>query len=914
MTHVEKKDVKENIAERMHVIKRNGAKQLVHFDKIHNRIRKLCYGLQKVDPTIISLSVIAGLSKGMHTSELDDLAAETAASLSADNFEYSELAARIAISNLHKSTSKKFSIVAERLHGHVNIETNEEAPMLSKECYEFIKQNKDELDAQIVHDRDALFDYFGFRTIKHNYLIKLNGKIEERPQHLFMRVACGIHHPNLMRVIETYDFLSRGFFIHATPTLFNAGLPNQQLASCFLLTMKEDSIEGIYETLKECAQISKNAGGIGVAVHNIRASGSYIKGTGGRSNGLVPMLRVFNTTARYVDQGGGKRKGAFAVYLEPWHADIFSFLDLKKNTGIEENRARDLFYGWWIPDLFMERVEKDQDWSLFCPHEAPGLSEKWGEAFKTLYESYEAKEIRPGKKLARQVIKARQLWDAMLATQTETGVPYMLYKDSCNAKSNQQNLGCIKSSNLCAEIVEYTSPDEIAVCNLASIALPKFVGGVNELSFDFPLLVDVTKVITRNIDNCISRSINPIQEAKNSNDKHRPEGIGVQGLADVFLLLRLPYDSVEARQLNKDIFETIYFAACCASMELAIERGPYESFWESPMAQGKFQFDLWGVEPSSRYNWSDLRSGIMKHGMRNSLLIALMPTVSTSQMLGNNESFEPYSSLLEVRRTLAGEFVRVSKHLVRDLSAIGLWDLNMKQKIIANNGSVQNILEIPEDLRLLHRTAFEIKMRDQIDMAADRGAYICQSQSFNVHMCDITNAKLTSMHFYAWKKGLKTGMYYLRSKAATNAIKFTVDPSLVKAVDPATVVITEKRQEEKESIVTFPIIFPSSTLPQTTTQTTTQIKTPLARLYDVTAPTPLIFPSNISSSGFRIDTHAATLKRQRQEEEVLVKPIKDKTKKVRPEKKPKKKVEQVNEQIRDLVCSRDNKDCPSCSS
>lgn len=777
----------------MFVIKRDGRKEPVLFDKITARVSKLCWGLDEdfVDPIVVSQKVIQGVYKGVTTAELDELAAETAAHMTSEHPQYGELAARIAVSNLHKGTSKTFSQVAELLYNYVEPRTEQPAPLLSKEVFDFIQANAEELNSAIIYDRDFKYDYFGFKTLCRSYLLKIDGRIVERPQHMLMRVACGLHAGDVAATVETYNLMSNKWFTHASPTLFNAGTPKPQLSSCFLLSMKDDSIEGIYDTLKSCAQISKQAGGVGLAIHNIRATGSYIRGTNGTSNGLVPMLRVFNNTARYVDQGGGKRKGAFAVYLEPWHADIFGFLDLKKNTGIEENRARDLFYALWIPDLFMERVEQDKEWTLFCPNEAKGLSDCWGAKFKELYESYEAKP-----KIVRKTIPARTLWQAILEAQTETGVPYMLYKDACNAKSNQQNLGTIKCSNLCTEILEYTSPDEIAVCNLASIALNMFV---KDKVFDFQQLFEVTKVVARNLNKVIDINYYPVPQAEYSNLRHRPIGIGVQGLADAFILMRYPFDSKEAAQLNIEIFETIYFAACTASNELAKQFGPYESYPGSPMSQGKFQFDLWGVTPTNRWDWADLRAKVAAHGLRNSLLVAPMPTASTSQILGNNECFEPYTSNLYVRRTLAGEFVCVSKHLLKDLIERGLWNSALKQKLIAHDGSVQTIKEIPADLRELYKTVWEIKTKVIMDMAADRGAFICQSQSLNVHMTNINFGKLTSMHFYAWKKGLKTGMYYLRSKAAADAIKFTVDQEVLKEKEETKNEVGRKRKNSHTS-------------------------------------------------------------------------------------------------------------------
>ena len=648
--------------------------------------------------------------------------------------------------------------------------TQTHAPLISEEIYKIIRKNADELDSSVIYDRDYNFDYFGFKTLERSYLIRTNGKVTERPQHLFMRVALGIHKEDIQAAIETYNLMSEKWFIHATPTLFNAGTPKPQMSSCFLLSMTEDSIAGIFDTLKRCALISQSAGGIGVSIHNIRSTGSYIKGTGGISNGIIPMLRVFNDTARYVDQGGGKRKGAIAVYIEPWHLDIFDFIDIRKNHGKEEMRARDLFPALWIPDLFMQRVEADQMWSLFDPNEAQGLYEVYGEKFNELYTTYE----NEGK--FRKQIKARELWTAILEAQIETGTPYMCYKDAVNEKSNQKNIGTIRSSNLCTEIMEYTNADEVAVCNLASLALPRYVSSGG---FDFQKLYEVTKIVTRNLNKIIDGNYYPIPETKTSNDRHRPIGLGVQGLADVFLLLRLPFESPEARRLNKDIFETIYFASMEASMDLAKEQGAYSSFAGSPLSEGKFQFDLWQVVPSDRWDWEKLRQEVMTHGVRNSLLLAPMPTASTSQIVGNNECFEPYTSNIYNRRVLSGEFVVVNKFLLKDLIELGLWNPTMKNKLIAENGSVQNIPEIPTELKELYKTVWEIKQKTIIDMAAERGAFICQSQSLNLFMAEPNLAKLTSMHFHAWKSGLKTGMYYLRTKAAVDAIKFTVDTQLL---------------------------------------------------------------------------------------------------------------------------------------
>jgi ribonucleoside-diphosphate reductase alpha chain len=752
----------------MFVHKRDGRRELVQFDKITARIKKLCYGLHaKVDPQQVTMRVIEGVYDGVTTAELDNLAAEVAATNAVNHPDYALLASRIAVSNLHKSTKKSFTEVMRDLYQYIDPVTEQPAALIADDVMAIIEEHTEVLDSSIIYDRDFNYDFFGFKTLERSYLLKVDGEIAERPQQMLMRVSIGIHKDDVQSAIDTYNMMSEGWFTHATPTLFNAGTPKPQMSSCFLLTMKSDSITGIYDTLQQCAKISQNAGGIGLAIHDIRATGSYIRGTNGTSNGIVPMLRVFNDTARYVDQGGGKRKGSFAVYIEPWHADVFDFLDLKKNHGKEENRARDLFYALWIPDLFMNRVEEGGDWTLMCPNECPGLSDSHSADFEAKYIAYE----KAGK--GRKTIKAQDLWFKILESQIETGVPYMLYKDAANAKSNQQNLGTIRSSNLCTEIIEYTSEDEVAVCNLASVALPKFV--TEDGTFDHDKLFKVTYQVTRNLNRVIDRNFYPIVEARNSNMRHRPIGLGVQGLADAFILMRHAFDSPEARQLNKDIFETIYYAACTASKDMAAEDGAYETWEGSPASKGQLQFDLWGVTPSDRWEWDVLKDEIAKHGMRNSLLVAPMPTASTAQILGNNECFEPYTSNIYTRRTLSGEFIIVNKHLLRDLTKLGLWDEDMKNRLIAGNGSVQNITEIPENLKLIYRTSWEISQRSLLDMAADRGAYICQSQSLNVFMENVTNAKLTSMHFHAWRSGLKTGMYYLRTKAATDAIKFTVD-------------------------------------------------------------------------------------------------------------------------------------------
>ena len=751
----------------MYVLKRDGRREPVQFDKITARIKKLCYGLHDaVDPTKVAMRVIEGVYDGVTTTELDNLAAEVAATNAVTHPDYAQLASRIAVSNLHKATKKSFTDTMKDLHEYVDPITGENASLIAEDVWEIIQNNSELLDSSIIYDRDFSYDFFGFKTLERSYLLKIEGQIAERPQHMLMRVAVGIHKDDMDSAIETYNMMSEGWFTHATPTLFNAGTPKPQMSSCFLLTTKEDSISGIYDTLKQCAKISQNAGGIGLAIHDIRATGSYIKGTNGTSNGIVPMLRVFNDTARYVDQGGGKRKGSFAVYIEPWHADIFDFLDLRKNHGKEEQRARDLFYALWTPDLFMKRVEENGDWTLMCPNECPGLADSWGAEFEALYTKYEAE----GK--GRKTMKAQDLWFKILESQVETGTPYMLYKDAANGKSNQQNLGTIRSSNLCTEIIEYTSPDEVAVCNLASIAVPKFVK--EDRTFDHDKLFEVTYRVTRNLNRVIDRNYYPIPEARNSNMRHRPIGLGVQGLADAFILMRFPFDSDEARQLNKDVFETIYYAACTASKDMAKEEGAYETFQGSPASEGKLQFDMWDVTPSDRWEWDILKEEIKEHGMRNSLLMAPMPTASTAQILGNNECFEPYTSNIYTRRTLSGEFIVVNKHLLRDLTKLGLWDDDMKNRLIAANGSIQNIDEIPENLKVLYRTAWRFPSAPSSTWL-QTAVRICQSQSLNIFMENVNNSKLTSMHFYAWKKGLKTGMYYLRTKAATDAIKFTVD-------------------------------------------------------------------------------------------------------------------------------------------
>ncbi|MCM4157323.1 ribonucleoside-diphosphate reductase subunit alpha [Gramella sp. AN32] len=786
----------------MYVVKRDGRKEPVMFDKITARVKKLCYGLNElVDPVKVAMRVIEGLYDNVTTSELDNLAAEIAATMTTAHPDYARLAARISVSNLHKNTKKSFSEVMTDLYEYVNPRNDEKAPLLSDEVYKVIAENKELLDSTIIYNRDFSYDYFGFKTLERSYLLKLNGQIAERPQHMLMRVSIGIHIDDLDAAIETYELMSKKFFTHATPTLFNAGTPKPQMSSCFLLTMKDDSIDGIYDTLKQTAKISQSAGGIGLSIHNVRATGSYISGTNGTSNGIVPMLKVFNDTARYVDQGGGKRKGSFAMYVEPWHADIFDFLDLKKNHGKEEMRARDLFYAMWIPDLFMKRVQEDGKWTLMCPNECPGLFDTYGDEFEALYEKYEAENK------GRKTIKAREVWEKIMESQIETGTPYMLYKDAANRKSNQKNLGTIRSSNLCTEILEYTSPDEVAVCNLASIALPMFVKGDE---FDHKELFKITKRVTKNLNKVIDRNYYPVIEAENSNMRHRPIGLGVQGLADAFIKLRLPFTSDEAKKLNQEIFETLYFGAVTASMEMAKEEGAYSTFKGSPISEGQFQYNLWGIKDedlSGRWDWAKLRKQVMKNGVRNSLLLAPMPTASTSQILGNNEAFEPYTSNIYTRRVLSGEFIVVNKHLLEDLVSRDLWTEDVKNAIMRNNGSVQDIDVVPDDLKELYKTVWELSMKDIIDMSRHRGYFIDQSQSLNLFMENANYSKLTSMHFYAWKSGLKTGMYYLRTKSAVDAIKFTLEkevkkePIAVEEISTAPQRAAEKLQDKPNTVL-----------------------------------------------------------------------------------------------------------------
>ena len=756
----------------MYVITRSGEKEPIKFDKITERIEQLCFELDRtfIDPMKIAKKVIEGIYDGITTKELDQLAAETAAYLSTQHPQYATLAGRIAVSNLHKETRGCFSENIKAMYHYHNPITGEYSPLVSTELYNVVMAHAHKLDKIVSDRRDFNYDYFGFKTLEKSYLLKMNNKIVERPGQMLMRVSLGIHSNNIEAAIVTYNLMSEKYFTHASPTLFNSGTNKAQLSSCFLLTMKDDSIDGIYETLKQTALISQSAGGVGLSIHNIRAKGSFIKGTNGTSNGIVPMLKVFNDTARYVDQGGGKRKGAFAIYLEPWHADIFDFLEMKKNTGKEEQRARDLFYALWIPDLFMKRVEEDGMWSLFCPHEAPGLADCHGEKFVELYLSYEEKG------LAKKVVRAQDVWFAVLESQIETGSPYMLYKDAANEKSNQKNLGTIKSSNLCTEILEYTAPDEVAVCNLASVALNRFVDHKDGVPFyNHKKLYDVVYQMTVNLNRIIDINFYPVEEARNSNMRHRPIGLGVQGLADTFFEMRLPFESKEALQLNNNIFETIYFAGVTASKDQAVLDGPYSTYAGSPMSEGIFQFDMWNIVPNSgNWNWTQLKAEVEIHGVRNSLLVAPMPTASTSQILGNNECFEPITSNIYVRRVLSGEFAIVNRFLVNDLIKLGIWNDKMRNEIIANNGSVQNIASIPDELKMLYKTVWEIKQKAVVDMSSGRGPYIDQGQSLNVFMEDPNFGKLSSMHFYAWKAGLKTGMYYLRTRAVVNAVQFTV--------------------------------------------------------------------------------------------------------------------------------------------
>ena len=804
----------------MQVIKRDGSSEPLKFDKISNRIRKMTYGLNNdfIDVLEISQKVIAGIFDGITTEALDNLAAETAASLVPKHPDYSLLASRIAVSRLHKTTKKKFSETIQDLYTYIDPETGKPASLINDGTYNVVMENKDTFDSAVIHDRDFNFEYFGFKTLEKSYLLKLYGQVAETPQHMYMRVSVGIWGADIKNALKTYELLSTHMMTHATPTLFNAGTRKPQLSSCFLLTTSDDSIAGIYKTLTDVAVISQNAGGIGLAIHNVRATGSYIRGTNGTSNGIIPMLKVFNETARYVDQGGGKRKGSFAIYLEPWHADVEDFLELRKNTGKEERRARDLFLALWIPDLFMERVEKDLNWSLFSPSEVPGLHEVYGQKFVDLYTKAESE----GK--ARRTVKARDLWSKILESQIETGTPYILYKDAANRKSNQQNLGTIKSSNLCTEIIEYTDKDEQAVCNLASIPVNKFLKSKDnrtskivrgKCDVDHELLYSVSYQTAINLNQVIDVNYYPTPETEKSNMRHRPIGIGVQGLADLYAGMGISFTSEEARRTNSEIFETIYFAAMTASKDLAIKQGPYETFKGSPLSEGKFQFNLWNTEDhelSGRWDWASLRKEVMEHGVRNSLLLAPMPTASTAQIMGNNEAFEPFTSNIYTRRTLSGEYVLVNKHLVKDLIALGLWSEDIKNMIILGKGSVQHIPSIPDDIKEVYRTVWEIKQKDLIEMSADRGKFICQSQSLNLFIEGVNAAKLTAAHFHSWKLGLKTGMYYLRTKSAADAltglgidmskyksVEAKVEPTVVQTPPPVT---PTPRREDPEMIMT----------------------------------------------------------------------------------------------------------------
>ncbi|CCE65218.1 hypothetical protein TPHA_0K00840 [Tetrapisispora phaffii CBS 4417] len=758
----------------MFVVKRDGHKEPVRFDKITARISRLCYGLDSdhVDPVKVTQRIISGVYEGVTTEELDNLAAETAAYMTTIHPDYAVLAARLAVSNLHKQTTKLFSDVVDQFYHYINPDTGKPASLVSKDLFDNVMAHKDEINSAIFYDRDFQFNYFGFKTLERSYLLRMFGKVAERPQHMIMRVSLGIHGSDIKSAIESYNFMSQRYFTHASPTLFNAGTPKPQMSSCFLVAMKDDSIEGIYDTLKECAMISKTAGGIGCHIHNIRSTGSYIAGTNGTSNGIIPMIRVFNNTARYVDQGGNKRPGAIAIYLEPWHDDIFDFVDIRKNHGKEEIRARDLFPALWVPDLFMKRVEENGDWTLFSPSDAPGLSDVCGAEFEALYNKY----VAEGR--GRRTIKAQKLWYSILEAQTETGTPFIVYKDACNEKSNQKNLGTIKSSNLCCEIVEYSAPDETAVCNLASVALPAFIetseDGKTQI-YNFEKLHEIAKVMTRNLNRVIDRNYYPVEEARNSNFRHRPIALGVQGLADTFQLLRIPFESQKAKELNIHIFETLYHGSLEASCELAQKEGPYQTYEGSPVSQGILQYDMWGVNPTDLWDWTSLKAQIKEHGVRNSLLLAPMPTASTSQILGYNECFEPFTSNMYQRRTLSGEFQIVNPYLLRDLVDLGLWNDSMKQHLITANGSIADLPNVPQELKDIYKTVWEISQKTIIEFAADRSAFIDQSHSLNIHIRAPTFGKLTSMHFYGWKKGLKTGMYYLRTQAASAAIQFTID-------------------------------------------------------------------------------------------------------------------------------------------
>jgi ribonucleoside-diphosphate reductase alpha chain len=785
----------------MKVKKRDGSLEEMRYDKITRRIQFFCddLNLEYVDPTLVTLKVTQGIYDGISTTELDVLAAETAASMVTTHSDYAKLAGRLAVSNLHKTTPKKFSQCIKELHSFTEPKTGKESSLIDDDVAKFVHQNREVLDGAIRQERDLDFDYFGFKTLERSYLLKIGKRIVERPQYMYMRVAVGICNGDLDMALRIYDDLSQHFYTHATPTLFNAGTRRPQMSSCFLIGNKGDDIDGLFDTIKDVAKISKWAGGIGLHVHDVRAKGSYIKGTGGESDGLLPMMKTYNEVARWINQGG-KRKGSFAIYLEPWHSDVFEFIDLRKNHGKEELRARDLFLAMWTPSLFMKRVEEDGDWSLFSPDEAPGLSDVYDDPFEftqqftELYERYE-KEGR-----ARRVVKARKLMDAILTAQIETGTPYMLYKDAANYKSNQKNLGTIKSSNLCTEIIEYSSPEEQAVCNLASIALPKYV--LNK-EFNHELLYEYTYQVVKNLNNVIDLNFYPTEETKNSNMKHRPVGLGIQGLADVFCMLKLPFESDEADKLQTDIFETIYFAALTSSKDLAKENGAYSTFEGSPLSKGIFQYELWGKsdkDTSGRWDWKSLRKEVVKFGVRNSLLVAPMPTASTAQILGNNEAFEPFTSNLYSRRTLGGEFIVINKHLVNELLERGLWSDELKKKLIMENGSVQNIPEIPVEVKEVYKTVWEMSQKRILSMSANRSVYIDQSQSLNLFIDNASKPKVLAAHLYGWKLGLKTGMYYLRTRAAVDPLKgLGIDTTTVKpTVETKEVQSTSHNQHIKE--------------------------------------------------------------------------------------------------------------------
>jgi ribonucleoside-diphosphate reductase alpha chain len=788
----------------MKVKKRDGSFEEMRYDKITRRIQNFCDDLntEYIDPTLITLKVTQGIYDGITTTELDVLAAETAASLVTTHSDYAKLAGRLAVSNLHKTTPKKFSQAIKELYSFIEPKTGKETTLISDEVFQFVQQNREALDGAIRQERDLDFDYFGFKTLERSYLLKVGKRIVERPQYMYMRVAVGICNGNLEMALRIYDDLSQHFYTHATPTLFNAGTRRPQMSSCFLIGNKGDDIDGLFDTIKDVAKISKWAGGIGLHVHNVRGKGSYIKGTGGESDGLLPMMKTYNEVARWINQGG-KRKGSFAVYLEPWHSDVFEFIDLRKNHGKEEMRARDLFLAMWVPDLFMKRVEEDSDWTLFSPDEAPGLSDVYDDPFKFTQEFTELYEKYEQEGRGRKVVKARKLMDAILTSQIETGTPYMLYKDAANYKSNQKNLGTIKSSNLCTEIIEYSNEEEQAVCNLASIALPKYILN-NE--FNHELLYEYVYQVVKNLNNVIDLNFYPTKETELSNMKHRPIGLGIQGLADIFCILRLPFESEESDKLQTEIFETIYFAALTSSKDLAKEQGHYSTFEGSPLSKGIFQYELWGKtdkDTSGRWDWKSLRKEVMKYGVRNSLLVAPMPTASTAQILGNNEAFEPFTSNLYSRRTLGGEFIVINKHLVGELLERGLWSDEIRKKLIMENGSVQNIPEIPVDVKEIYKTVWEMSQKRILTMAANRSIYIDQSQSLNLFIGNANKTKVLAAHLYGWKLGLKTGMYYLRTRSAVDPLKgLGIDTSTAKPINETQEILnTNHNNNDEEKLV-----------------------------------------------------------------------------------------------------------------